>query len=80
MSASIKPTFAPSFASATARFTATVLLPTPPFPLATAIVFLTPGRIADFLSLLCERTREVSLISIFSADGISFLIASTQSD
>ena len=44
MSASRRPTFAPDCASATARLTETVLLPTPPLPEAMAIVFFTPGR------------------------------------
>src|SRR3954462_7504066 len=39
MSASISPTRAPCFASATARLTATVDLPTPPLPLETAMMF-----------------------------------------
>ena len=34
------PTRAPIWASATARLTATVVLPTPPLPLATAMMFL----------------------------------------
>ena len=34
---------APAWASATARLAATVDLPTPPLPEATAIVFFTPG-------------------------------------
>src|SRR5271170_4696483 len=42
-SASSKPTVAPSFFSAMARFTATVVLPTPPLPLATAMRFFTPS-------------------------------------
>src|SRR5260370_398338 len=42
-SASSKPTLLPSFAKASARFTATVVLPTPPLPLATATRFFTPG-------------------------------------
>src|SRR5882672_4697107 len=42
-SASSKPTLLPNFASASARFTATVVFPTPPFPLATATRFFTPG-------------------------------------
>jgi hypothetical protein len=41
MSASSMPTRAPSAASASARFTAVVLLPTPPLPEATATMFLT---------------------------------------
>src|SRR5213079_1901077 len=43
MSQSHRPTRAPVCSSATARFAATVDLPTPPFPLATAITCLTPG-------------------------------------
>ena len=37
------PTDAPSAASASARFTAVVLLPTPPLPDATAMMFFTFG-------------------------------------
>src|SRR6266849_1199336 len=43
MSASSSPTFAPLMPRAQARFMATVDLPTPPFPDATAITCLTPG-------------------------------------
>src|SRR5918994_5267928 len=43
MSPSSTPTRAPSFDNATARFTDTVVLPTPPLPAPTAITFLTPG-------------------------------------
>src|SRR5207247_9581216 len=43
-SASSMPTRAPQFCRARARFTATVLLPTPPLPDVTAITFFTPGR------------------------------------
>jgi hypothetical protein len=43
MSASSMPTVAPSAASASARLTAVVLLPTPPLPDATAMMFFTPG-------------------------------------
>ena len=46
MSASSKPTEAPSAASANARFTAVVLLPTPPLPDATATMFFTFGSSA----------------------------------
>src|SRR4051794_38470149 len=42
-SVSNRPTAAPAFASDTAILTATVDLPTPPLPEATAIVFFTPG-------------------------------------
>ena len=43
MSASSTPTFAPSLLRASATFTATVDLPTPPFPLAMAMMFFTPA-------------------------------------
>src|SRR5580693_7874506 len=43
-SASISPTRWPSLLSAMARFTATVVLPTPPLPDPTATIFLTPGN------------------------------------
>src|SRR5580693_34814 len=42
-SASIRPTLCPSFTNARARLTATVVLPTPPLPLAMATRFFTPG-------------------------------------
>ena len=37
------PTLLPHFASAIARLTATVVLPTPPLPAPTAMTFFTPG-------------------------------------
>jgi hypothetical protein len=43
MSASSRPTFNPSADKPSARFTATVDLPTPPLPLATAITDCTPA-------------------------------------
>ncbi len=43
MSASSRPTRAPSAASASARLTAVVLLPTPPLPEAMAMMLRTPG-------------------------------------
>src|SRR5216684_3246172 len=39
----MRPTLWPSFTRASARLTATVVLPTPPLPLAMATRFLTPG-------------------------------------
>src|SRR5438046_8058802 len=45
MSASSRPTRRPCICSARARFVATVDLPTPPLPLATATTCLTPGRV-----------------------------------
>ena len=44
ISASIKPTFAPSSAKATAKLTEVVDFPTPPLPEAIAIMFFTFGR------------------------------------
>src|SRR5215203_1542503 len=44
MSASSRPTRLPCACSARARLVATVDLPTPPLPLATATTCLTPGR------------------------------------
>src|SRR5581483_12165028 len=44
MSASIRPTRAPRALSARARLAATVDLPTPPLPLATATTWRTPGN------------------------------------
>src|ERR1017187_8921753 len=44
MSASSSPTRYPSLPSATARFTATVVLPTPPLPLPTATTCAMPGN------------------------------------
>ena len=46
MSASKTPTRKPSVLSPSARLTAVVDLPTPPLPLATATMALTPGTIA----------------------------------
>ncbi len=43
MSPSIIATRPPAWLSAIARFTATVVLPTPPLPAPTAMMFLTPG-------------------------------------
>src|SRR5271154_7198233 len=42
-SASSNPTLKPSFESDSARFTATVVLPTPPFPEPTATIWVIPG-------------------------------------
>src|SRR5687767_6438231 len=64
MSASRMPTLAPSAASANARFTETVDLPTPPLPEATAIRFLTPvTSLAPFWALwdsILEETFTVT--------------------
>ena len=55
-SASIRPTRHPSACIASARFTATVDLPTPPLPLATATICLTPAMRAR-LRHSCRRSR-----------------------
>src|ERR1700693_1384154 len=64
MSASRSPTLAPSAARATARWALTVDFPTPPLPLAIAIVFLTPGSRPPTGAE--ERTFEVMRISTTS--------------
>src|SRR5580765_6467070 len=46
MSPSMMPTLPPHCDSASARLTATVVLPTPPLPAPTAMMFLTPGTAA----------------------------------
>jgi hypothetical protein len=43
MSPSMMPTRLPQRANATARFTATVVFPTPPLPAPTAMTFFTPS-------------------------------------
>ena len=58
MSPSRMPTRLPQRASAMARFTDTVVLPTPPFPAPTAMTFFTPGSAEDGWSeALQGRTR-----------------------
>ena len=62
MSASSTPTDAPSAASASARFTAVVDLPTPPLPEATAMMFLIPGTSFTPRCTACDDDlREVTL-------------------
>ena len=56
MSASSRPTRAPSAASASARLTAVVLLPTPPLPDDTAITLATPGSRATPRCTWCAMT------------------------
>src|SRR5213082_2803100 len=55
MSASRRPTRAPSWARATARLTDTVLFPTPPFPLPTRITLRTLGTRSGPVPLLGAR-------------------------
>src|SRR5204863_9638189 len=65
-----QPTSAPAMRSAAARFTATVDLPTPPLPDATAIVCLTPGRISDgFGRMNAGRTLAVMRTSTAVTPG-----------
>src|SRR3972149_3989432 len=58
----MRPTRAPLWRSARARFTATVLLPTPPLPEATAIVLRTPGSTAASAVGGVERCPRVLLV------------------
>src|SRR4030067_1975206 len=84
MSATGRPPFAPICASDTARFTDTVVLPTPPLPLDTATVFLnwTPcplrrtsaGTFESHLRLTCvtpgnTATAARASLSITSVNG-----------
>ena len=64
MSASINPTLNPFFANATARFAVTVDFPTPPFPDAIAITFLTLG---NTLLLLFSGFFGIGMILISSS-------------
>ena len=66
MSASSRPTEAPAWASATARLTLTVLLPTPPLPEATAMTFLTPGSSCSAWRGWARRTIAPQVISTAS--------------
>ena len=62
MSPSRTPTRAPICASASARFTDTVVLPTPPLPAPTAITFFTPGS-GGWPLAGCEADRTLAVIS-----------------
>jgi hypothetical protein len=60
-------TFAPSACSASAKLTAVVDLPTPPLPEATAIIFLTSGRIStpfcvEYLAIFVSILTVTSLM------------------
>src|SRR6266850_36910 len=55
MSPSRMPTRPPQRASASARFTATVVLPTPPLPAPTAMMFFTPGGGGLLAQLVLHR-------------------------
>src|SRR2546427_11156868 len=72
MSASSSPTLAPVTRSAQARLTATVDLPTPPFPEATAVTCLTPGSSwSGRFPLKAERTLAVIFKSTAVTPGRS---------
>ena len=63
ISASSKPTFLPEFAKLVAKLTAKVDLPTPPFPLAIAIMLS---------QSILKRLLALSLWGFFSAVSIIF--------
>ena len=63
-SASIRPTRAPVSARATARFAATVDLPTPPLPEPTAITCLTPGRSGPLAPLRAVTLAVMSMLML----------------
>ena len=63
------PTVAPSAASASARLTAVVDLPTPPLPEATAMMFLTPGTSFTPRCTACEMIFCVTLAVTRPAPG-----------
>ena len=67
MSPSTIPTRLPRRASATARFTATVVLPTPPFPAPTAMTFFTPGTGACCDAGLCAVLTAAVIVTRTSA-------------
>ncbi len=73
MSASSRPTAAPSMARATARLAATVLLPTPPLPDATASTFLTPGTSCAAAVGAARRTMAFHVTSMAWAPSGSSL-------
>src|SRR5437660_6886576 len=67
-SASSNPTLCPRFAKASARFTAIVVLPTPPLPLATATRFLTPG--IGWRSACCMGAGRDGICFLYGGTGI----------
>ena len=66
MSPSSTPTRAPIRASASARFTETVVFPTPPLPAPTAITFFTPGS-GGWPFAGCDAERTLEVISIVAS-------------
>ena len=79
MSASSNPTFAPVCANASARLTETVVLPTPPLPLATPMMFFTVGIISSMLSARPSITLAVTFRSSFKFPSVltAFLTSSS---
>ena len=71
MSASSMPTVAPSAASASARLTAVVLLPTPPLPEATAMMFLMPGTSFTPRCTVCGTIFEWTLTLAWVTPGMA---------
>ena len=69
MSPSIIATRLPNWLSAIARLTATVVLPTPPLPAPTAMMFFTPGTGVLPMSPLVDRTCAVISISTEDTPG-----------
>jgi hypothetical protein len=79
MSASSTPTLAPSAASASARLTAVVLLPTPPLPEATAMTFLMPGTSLTPRCTACETIFICTLTVALATPGIALSALATSS-
>ena len=73
----MRPTEAPVLASDTARFTATVLLPTPPLPEATTMTFFTPG--ISSCGSGCFTSREVRFTVTSALRSTYSWMAATQS-
>src|SRR5262245_33774294 len=69
MSTSITPTRAPSSFSAAARLTATVDLPTPPLPDATAMTFLMPGARDSSGPRFAATCASHSISTVFTPSG-----------
>jgi hypothetical protein len=78
MSASSRPTLAPSAASASARFTAVVDLPTPPLPEATAMMFFTCGISFTPRCTRARRSCENTLALTLPAPGSAFSLSITR--
>src|SRR5687767_1009319 len=70
----MSPTFAPPWEIARARLAATVDFPTPPFPLTTAMMFFTPGKMA-LLSVRLLVVFEVKLTVTTASLSTSNFIA-----